>query len=76
MIVIDTNGNIASGTSTNGANHKIRGRVGDSPVAGSGSYADATAGGCAATGSISERRYLMSTAAVVNILVFFTTISS
>ncbi|KAI9896470.1 hypothetical protein N3K66_008642 [Trichothecium roseum] len=41
---------IASATSTNGAAHKIPGRVGDGPIAGSGSYADAEAGACAATG--------------------------
>lgn len=32
MVAIDYFGNIAAGTSTNGANHKIPGRVGDSPI--------------------------------------------
>jgi N4-(beta-N-acetylglucosaminyl)-L-asparaginase len=32
MVAIDFSGNIAAGTSTNGANHKIPGRVGDSPI--------------------------------------------
>ncbi|KAI0169268.1 asparaginase-domain-containing protein [Hypoxylon sp. FL1284] len=41
---------IAAGTSTNGAGRKVPGRVGDGPIAGSGSYADADAGGCGATG--------------------------
>jgi isoaspartyl peptidase/L-asparaginase-like protein (Ntn-hydrolase superfamily) len=50
MVVIDTQGNIAAGTSTNGLNHKIPGRVGDSPIAGAGAYADSDVGGCAATG--------------------------
>uniref|UniRef100_A0A8C5X2K1 Aspartylglucosaminidase n=1 Tax=Malurus cyaneus samueli TaxID=2593467 RepID=A0A8C5X2K1_9PASS len=50
MVVIGVNGTVASGTSTNGAVHKIPGRVGDSPIAGAGSYADSTAGGAAATG--------------------------
>uniref|UniRef100_A0A8D0GZ73 N(4)-(Beta-N-acetylglucosaminyl)-L-asparaginase n=1 Tax=Sphenodon punctatus TaxID=8508 RepID=A0A8D0GZ73_SPHPU len=50
MIVIGETGNIAAGTSTNGAKHKIQGRVWDSPVAGAGAYADSTAGGAAATG--------------------------
>uniref|UniRef100_A0A8D0FFG7 N(4)-(Beta-N-acetylglucosaminyl)-L-asparaginase n=1 Tax=Strix occidentalis caurina TaxID=311401 RepID=A0A8D0FFG7_STROC len=50
MIVIGESGTVASGTSTNGAAHKIPGRVGDSPIAGAGSYADSTAGGAAATG--------------------------
>ncbi|XP_009473195.1 PREDICTED: N(4)-(beta-N-acetylglucosaminyl)-L-asparaginase [Nipponia nippon] len=50
MVVIGGSGTVASGTSTNGAVHKIPGRVGDSPIAGAGSYADSTAGGAAATG--------------------------
>ncbi|KAI0015187.1 asparaginase [Xylariomycetidae sp. FL0641] len=41
---------LAAGTSTNGAAHKVPGRVGDGPVAGSGAYADAEAGACGATG--------------------------
>lgn len=32
MVAIDVYGSIAAGTSTNGANHKIPGRVGDSPI--------------------------------------------
>ncbi|XP_070613569.1 N(4)-(beta-N-acetylglucosaminyl)-L-asparaginase [Erythrolamprus reginae] len=51
MIVIGENGNVAVGTSTNGAIHKIQGRVGDSPIAGAGAYADSTAGAAAATGN-------------------------
>ncbi|XP_078417926.1 N(4)-(beta-N-acetylglucosaminyl)-L-asparaginase [Cetorhinus maximus] len=50
MIVIDKSGSIAAGTSTNGLTHKIPGRVGDSPIAGAGAYADSTAGAAAATG--------------------------
>ncbi|XP_052011079.1 N(4)-(beta-N-acetylglucosaminyl)-L-asparaginase isoform X2 [Xyrauchen texanus] len=50
MVVIGEKGQVAAATSTNGANHKIPGRVGDSPVAGAGAYADSTAGGAAATG--------------------------
>lgn len=50
MIAIDVNGRMASGTSTNGANHKIPGRLGDSPIAGSGSYVDQDVGAAAATG--------------------------
>eukprot|EP00039_Didymoeca_costata_P024082 m.9217 g.9217 ORF g.9217 m.9217 type:complete len:354 (+) comp4025_c0_seq1:94-1155(+) len=48
--VIDSDGKIASGTSTNGASYKVHGRVGDSPVAGAGSYARSGDGGCGATG--------------------------
>ncbi|XP_061439321.1 N(4)-(beta-N-acetylglucosaminyl)-L-asparaginase isoform X1 [Rhineura floridana] len=50
MIVIGRTGSIVAGTSTNGADHKIQGRVGDSPIAGAGAYADSTAGAAAATG--------------------------
>ncbi|XP_036425181.1 N(4)-(beta-N-acetylglucosaminyl)-L-asparaginase [Colossoma macropomum] len=50
MIVIGKNGQVAAATSTNGATHKVPGRVGDSPVAGAGAYADSSAGGAAATG--------------------------
>ncbi|CAM1299805.1 AGA (predicted) [Pycnogonum litorale] len=47
MIVFDRQGNIAAGTSTNGLNHKIPGRVGDSPIPGAGAYADMKKGGAA-----------------------------
>ncbi len=50
MVAIDEEGNLASGTSTNGARHKIPGRVGDAPITGSGSYVDQYVGGAAATG--------------------------
>lgn len=50
MVVIDKSGVMAAGTSTNGASHKIAGRVGDGPIVGSGSYVDGEVGGCGATG--------------------------
>lgn len=50
IVTIDVDGRIASGTSTNGARNKIPGRVGDSPIAGAGSYVDQDVGGAAATG--------------------------
>eukprot|EP00092_Neocalanus_flemingeri_P018161 GFUD01019657.1.p1 GENE.GFUD01019657.1~~GFUD01019657.1.p1 ORF type:complete len:364 (+),score=89.51 GFUD01019657.1:281-1372(+) len=50
MIAIDKDGNIAAGTSTNGAKFKIPGRVGDSPIPGAGAYADTEVGAAAATG--------------------------
>jgi len=49
MIVINSEGKIAAGTSTNGAGNKVPGRVGDGPIIGSGSYAN-DIGGCGATG--------------------------
>lgn len=51
MLIIDKNGKIVAGTSTNGATHKIPGRVGDSPIPGSGAYANGKIGAAAATGN-------------------------
>lgn len=50
MIAIDIKGNIAAGTSTNGARNKIPGRIGDSPIPGAGAYADQDVGAAAGTG--------------------------
>lgn len=50
LMAITSSGAMAAGTSTNGASHKVPGRVGDGPIAGSGSYADGEAGACGATG--------------------------
>ena len=50
MIAIHASGTMAAGTSTNGASHKVPGRVGDGPIVGSGSYVDGDVGGCGATG--------------------------
>ncbi|KAF5308297.1 hypothetical protein FQR65_LT06290 [Abscondita terminalis] len=50
MIVLDTENKIAAATSSNGANHKIPGRVGDSPIPGAGAYADNEVGAAVATG--------------------------
>ncbi|OIW29333.1 hypothetical protein CONLIGDRAFT_320706 [Coniochaeta ligniaria NRRL 30616] len=50
MVAIHGSGSMAAGTSTNGASHKVPGRVGDGPIVGSGSYVDSDIGGCGATG--------------------------
>ena len=50
MCAIDIAGNIAAGVSSNGANHKISGRVGDAPIVGAGGYASNEGGCAAATG--------------------------
>lgn len=50
QVAIHRDGSMAAGTSTNGASHKIPGRVGDGPIVGSGSYVDGDVGGCGATG--------------------------
>ena len=50
MVAIDGNGDLCVGTSTSGAAFKIKGRVGDAPIPGSGAYVDNDVGGVAATG--------------------------
>lgn len=50
QIAIHRDGTMAAGTTTNGARHKVPGRVGDGPITGSGSYVDSDVGGCGATG--------------------------
>jgi N4-(beta-N-acetylglucosaminyl)-L-asparaginase len=47
MIAIQANGSISCGTTTNGASHKVPGRVGDSPIVGSGAYCESAVGGAA-----------------------------
>ena len=51
MIIIDKNGDISAGTSSNGARNKIPGRVGDAPIPGSGAYVDNDIGAAVATGN-------------------------
>jgi beta-aspartyl-peptidase (threonine type) len=49
-VAVDREGNVAAGTSTGGLNFKRVGRVGDSPIVGSGVYADNLLGGASTTG--------------------------
>ncbi len=50
MVAIDRRGSMAVATSTSGANWKIPGRVGDSPIIGSGFYVESGVGGAVSTG--------------------------
>ena len=50
MISLDCEGSMVAATSTSGLFMKRRGRVGDSPVSGSGFYCDSEVGGASATG--------------------------
>lgn len=50
VLALDENGSLIAGTSTSGLFMKQAGRVGDSPIIGSGFYADARYGAAAATG--------------------------
>lgn len=49
-VAIDAEGHVAAATSTGGAAYKLPGRVGDSPLVGSGAYADDLTGAASATG--------------------------
>ena len=49
-VALDTEGNIAAGTSTGGLTGKQYGRIGDSPVIGAGTYAKNGVGGISCTG--------------------------
>ena len=50
MIAKDRHGNMAAACSSNGAVHKVPGRVGDAAIPGGGIYVDSQVGGCGATG--------------------------
>jgi isoaspartyl peptidase/L-asparaginase-like protein (Ntn-hydrolase superfamily) len=50
MIVLDAQGDLACGVTTNGLGNKVPGRVGDSPLPGAGCYVDNFVGGAACTG--------------------------
>ncbi|ALM21174.1 isoaspartyl peptidase [Nonlabens sp. MIC269] len=49
-VALDKNGNIAAGTSTGGMTNKKYGRIGDSPIIGSGTYANNSTCGVSSTG--------------------------
>lgn len=49
-VAIDAGGNVAAATSTGGAAYKLPGRVGDSPLVGSGAFADNRTGAASASG--------------------------
>jgi N4-(beta-N-acetylglucosaminyl)-L-asparaginase len=50
MLAIDKNGNISGACTTSGLAFKMAGRVGDSPIIGSGLFVDNEIGACVATG--------------------------
>jgi beta-aspartyl-peptidase (threonine type) len=51
VVALDSNGNIAAGTSTGGTTAKRWGRVGDAPIIGAGTYAQNGVCGVSATGT-------------------------
>ncbi|RXG24641.1 isoaspartyl peptidase/L-asparaginase family protein [Leeuwenhoekiella aequorea] len=50
MLALDKKGNISGACTTSGLAYKMKGRVGDSPIIGSGLFIDNEIGGAAATG--------------------------
>lgn len=50
MLTIDKNGDLSGVCTTSGLSYKMKGRVGDSPIIGSGLFVDNEVGGAAATG--------------------------
>ena len=50
MLAIDKDGNISGGCTTSGLAYKMQGRVGDSPIIGSGLFVDNEVGAAVATG--------------------------
>ena len=50
MLAIDENGDISGACTTSGLAYKMAGRVGDSPIIGSGLFVDNEIGACVATG--------------------------
>jgi len=59
-VALDVNGHLAAGTSTGGMNDKLPGRVGDSPIIGAGTYANAS---CAVSGTGWGEFYMRTVAA-------------
>jgi N4-(beta-N-acetylglucosaminyl)-L-asparaginase len=54
VCALDSSGNLAAGCTTSGMAWKVPGRVGDSPIIGSGLYVDNEVGAAAATGNGDE----------------------
>ena len=50
MLAMDKNGDISGACTTSGLAYKMGGRVGDSPIIGSGLFVDNQVGACVATG--------------------------
>jgi beta-aspartyl-peptidase (threonine type) len=59
-VALDAHGHLAAGTSTGGTNDKMPGRVGDSPIIGAGTYANAS---CAISGTGWGEFYMRTVAA-------------
>lgn len=65
MLALDAGGNLSGSCTTSGMGFKMRGRVGDSPIIGSGLYVDNAVGACAATGQGEDIIRIVGAATVV-----------
>ena len=68
MLCLDSEGDIAGACSTSGLAYKMRGRVGDSPIVGSGLFVDNEVGGAVATGLGEEILKNVSTFLIVELM--------
>jgi Asparaginase len=68
MVAMDTNGNLSGSCTTSGMAFKMRGRVGDSPIIGSGLFVDNEVGACTATGQGEEVIRISGSHAVVEFM--------
>jgi len=68
MVAIDANGDLAAACTTSGIAYKLPGRVGDSPLIGSGLYADNEVGAAVATGRGEEIARTCGSFAIVNLM--------
>ena len=68
MLALDNNGNLAGGSSTSGLRYKLHGRVGDSPIIGSGVFVDNSIGAAGATGQGEEIMTMVSSFLIVELL--------
>ena len=68
MLCLDEHGDIAGGCSTSGLAYKMHGRIGDSPIIGSGLFIDNEVGGAVATGLGEEIMKNVSTFLIVELM--------
>jgi len=68
MLCLDSKGDIAGACTTSGLAYKMRGRVGDSPIIGSGLFIDNEVGGAVATGLGEEILKNVSTFLIVELM--------
>jgi len=68
MLALDNKGNLAGGSSTSGLRYKLHGRVGDSPIIGSGVFVDNSIGAAGATGQGEEIMKTIGSFLVVELL--------